>query len=136
MIAQKAFSNDATDYLQKSRSSEVQSSLASRIGKYVENERLHSRQQRILDEKNRLLNRVNDGFISFDKDFCILHLNSRGITFINDLVEDDLSYSDLIGEVLWDVIPKSSNGIFRGEFRDELDSAKESSFEVYYDEKE
>jgi len=133
-VASEAFSNGATDYLQKSGSSEVYSLLANRIEKYVERHNLRVRQNKILNEKNRLLNRVNDAFISFDSNFQILHLNSRGIQFVNDVVDKEYSYADLIGENIWDIVPESSEGVFKSEYKDVLDSDEDVDFEAYYDE--
>jgi DNA-binding response OmpR family regulator len=132
-VASKAFSSGATDYLQKDGSSSTYELLANRIVKYVEKQELQDEQTRILEEKNRLLNRVQDGYISFDSDFQFLHLNSTGIRFVNEAVDTEYSYADLIGENLWEVVPKLVGTEFEKEYREALDSGEEREFEEYYE---
>lgn len=133
-VASEAFSIGATDYVQKSGKKSKYELLANRIMQYVEKQELYDESSRIREEKNRLLDRVNDAYISFNDSFEFMHLNQQGVELISEAAtEDNLSYDDIIGEVLWDVVPGAVGTQFEREYVLALETGLDREFEAFYD---
>lgn len=132
-VASDAFSMGATDYLQKSGQRSKFELLANRIQQYVEKDKLLTERSRILQENNRLLERVSDAFMSFNESFEFLHLNERGVSLFNEIVEEEVSYDMLLGKCLWDVLPNSAVETVKEEYTEVIQGNSEEEFERYYE---
>lgn len=132
-VASDAFSKGATDYLQKSGSKSEFELLANRIMQYVEKYELESERKRVLKEKNRLLNRVDDAFVSLNDDFEVMHLNDRSISLLNQVIDKSFSYDEVIGESVWEILPSATGKKLERETIQAVEEREPSEFEVYYD---
>lgn len=135
-VASEAFSKGATDYLQKGGKKSTFELLANRIEQYVEKQALYDEQARVRKEKNLLLDRVNDGFISFDEEFEVMHLNERGVSLVSEAADEQFSYDDIVGENLWELVPRAVGTQFEREYRLALETGSNREFETFYEDLE
>jgi len=135
-VASEAISAGASDYLQKGDSLSNYKVLSNRILQYVEKSSLLAEKERTLQERNRLLERVDDAFFSYDEDFRLLHLNESGLQLLWSVVGEKVSYDEVIGNVLWDVVPQIVIDELQSPFERAMNENEDIEFDFYYPDEE
>jgi len=75
-----------------------------------------------------ILERISDGFVTFDRDWRCVSLNSAAARFFRKSPEE------LLGKVLWDVYPETERLMFGKEYRRAMDENVAVTVEDFYPE--
>lgn len=134
-VASEAFSLGASDYLQKGGSKSHFTILANRVKNYAENYQIRLSKQEDWHKKSQFLDRIDDGYFSINDSYEFTHLNEEGLRLLSVGAGTQLSYDDVIGESLWDIVIDEYGEDYRELYTDALENEVEETFEHYYDEK-
>jgi PAS domain S-box-containing protein len=77
--------------------------------------------------RERVLERVGDGFLAIDESWTISYANSRAA----ELVEHD--FETLVGESLWDIFPDAVGSDFEAKYESAMETQDPVQFEAYYE---
>jgi len=77
--------------------------------------------------RERVLERVGDGFLALDGEWTITYANDRAA----ELVERDSE--GLVGEQMWDVFPAGVGSDFETEYEAAMETQQPAQFEAYYE---
>ncbi|MFB6188445.1 MAG: PAS domain S-box protein [Halapricum sp.] len=77
--------------------------------------------------RERILDRVDDGFLAVDETWTITYVNSRA----EELVEREAE--ELLGESLWEVFPEAVGSDFEDQYERAMETQEAVTFEARYD---
>jgi PAS domain S-box-containing protein len=77
--------------------------------------------------RERVFERVGDGFLALDDAWTIAYANSRAA----EMVEHDAE--TLVGESLWDVFPEAVGSDFEAQYESAMETQEPVQFEAYYE---
>ena len=77
---------------------------------------------------NNIIERVNDGFVALDKDWCYTYMNSRAARLLQREKPEDL-----IGKHIWTEYPEGVGQPFHKAYLQSLETQQSITFEEYYE---
>jgi PAS domain S-box-containing protein len=75
-----------------------------------------------------ILERINDGILSLDKDGRVLYVNQVGVALLGRETPDDL-----IGRIFWDEFPEASQNPFKKAFKQVTKLKKQQNLDQYFE---
>jgi CheY-like chemotaxis protein len=126
-IASRAINADVTDYLQKDLGGESLTLLSNRIQNAVAERRAREAVEDTLNHLQTIHERVSDAYLGLDGAFRVTYLDEDAAT----LLQDDRDR--LVGERLWDVLPKAVDSPLQTEFERALRTGTSVELETHYE---
>ncbi len=126
-IASRAIDADVTDYLQKDLGDEQLTLLSNRIKNAVAERRAQEAAEDAVRHLQRIHDRVADGYLGLDEEFCITYLDEDAAVLLEDGRER------LLGERLWDVLPGAVDSPLQTEFERALADDTSVELETHYE---
>lgn len=84
--------------------------------------------QKSLEEKNDILDSIDDAFISLDQNWVVKYWNKKSEEIVN------LKREQIIGRNFWDVFPQLLGTIYEKNYKEALKNQKTINFQDYFEE--
>ncbi|RAK22677.1 PAS domain S-box-containing protein [Flavobacterium aquaticum] len=84
--------------------------------------------EKSLEEKNNILESIDDAFISLDQNWIVKYWNKKSESIVN------LSRDQIIGKNFWDVFPQLLGTIYEKNYKEAFEHQKSINFQDYFEE--
>jgi len=126
-VASDAISAGVTDYLQKGPGAEQYELLANRIVSAVAEYRTRQFERVAMHDPLRLLNRIFDGFLALDTEWCFTYVNEKAEQIFDTPAEA------LLGENIWETFPEATETPFYEEYHQAMETNEPRTIEEYFE---
>jgi len=81
-----------------------------------------------LEEKNDILESIDDAFISLDKNWRVNYWNKKSESIVN------MKREEIIGKIFWEVFPQLLGTIYEKNYKEAFETQKAINFQDYFEE--
>lgn len=104
------------------------SNIAFNLSTTIQRKKANYELEKSLEEKNNILESIDDAFISLDQNWIVKYWNKKSESIVN------LSRDQIIGKNFWEVFPQLLGTIYEKNYKEAFEHQKTINFKDYFEE--